>query len=186
MRILVTVNTYYPMLDGVQAVTDYLTTGLAQRGHQITVVTPMSPGLPTKEIYKDITIIRVNVYTKYALYHGNRDDYRNLIIKLSKKNDVMINVCTQNALTDLLFPVLNQISCKKVLHIHGINDFKWRKSDFMDWKHFAYKIWKNFQWWKLIMGPLSRPRSKILRVAVSRIILSSEASKVKLVGNLVA
>ena len=37
-----------------------------------------------------------------------------------------------------------------------------------------------------IMGPLSRPRSKILRVAVSRIILSSEASKVKLVGNLVA
>ena len=41
------------------------------------------------------------------------------------------------------------------------------------------KIWT-------IMGPLSRPRSKILRVAVSRIILSSEASKVKLVGNLVA
>ena len=39
---------------------------------------------------------------------------------------------------------------------------------------------------KYIMGPLSRPRSKILRVAVSRIILSSEASKVKLVGNLVA
>ena len=39
---------------------------------------------------------------------------------------------------------------------------------------------------KSIMGPLSRPRSKILRVAVSRIILSSEASKVKLVGNLVA
>ena len=41
-------------------------------------------------------------------------------------------------------------------------------------------------WNKIIMGPLSRPRSKILRVAVSRIILSSEASKVKLVGNLVA
>ena len=39
---------------------------------------------------------------------------------------------------------------------------------------------------QIIMGPLSRPRSKILRVAVSRIILSSEASKVKLVGNLVA
>ena len=39
---------------------------------------------------------------------------------------------------------------------------------------------------RTIMGPLSRPRSKILRVAVSRIILSSEASKVKLVGNLVA
>ena len=46
-----------------------------------------------------------------------------------------------------------------------------------------------FKYFKIdttIMGPLSRPRSKILRVAVSRIILSSEASKVKLVGNLVA
>lgn len=149
MKILVTVNTYYPKMDGVQAVTDYLTTGLAQKGHQITVVTTMSPGSPVEEIYKGIKIIRVNVYTKYALYHGDKKAYRNLIIRLSKENDVMINVCTQQALTDLLLPILDQIPCKKVLHIHGINDFKWRKSDFMDWKHFAYKVWKNFQWWKL-------------------------------------
>lgn len=47
------------------------------------------------------------------------------------------------------------------------------------------EFFKIKSWWP-IMGPLSRPRSKILRVAVSRIILSSEASKVKLVGNLVA
>ena len=47
------------------------------------------------------------------------------------------------------------------------------------------EFFKIKSWWT-IMGPLSRPRSKILRVAVSRIILSSEASKVKLVGNLVA
>ena len=50
--------------------------------------------------------------------------------------------------------------------------------------HFAAGSDKNIK--LTIMGPLSRPRSKILRVAVSRIILSSEASKVKLVGNLVA
>lgn len=68
MRILVTVNTFYPKLDGVQAVTDYLTTGLAKKGHQITVITTMSPGLPKEEFYKGIKIIRVNVYTKYALY----------------------------------------------------------------------------------------------------------------------
>ena len=144
-----TVNTFYPKLDGVQAVTDYLTTGLAKKGHQITVITTMSPGLPKEEFYKGIKIIRVNVYTKYALYHGDKVAYRKLILSLSKKHDVMINVCTQQALTDLLFPILNQIHCKKVLHIHGINDFKWSKSDFMDWKHFFYKIWKIFRWWKL-------------------------------------
>ena len=47
-------------------------------------------------------------------------------------------------------------------------------------------VYSNAKSYNCIMGPLSRPRSKILRVAVSRIILSSEASKVKLVGNLVA
>lgn len=52
MRILVTVNTYYPMLDGVQAVTDYLTTGLAQRGHQITVVTPCHQDFLLKKFIK--------------------------------------------------------------------------------------------------------------------------------------
>lgn len=149
MKILVTVNTYYPKLDGVQAVTDYLTTGLVQKGYEITVVTTMSPGLPAEEIYKGIRIIRVNIYTRYACYYGDKNAYRKLILKLTKQNDVMINVCTQQALTDLLFPILDEIPCKKVLHIHGINDFKWRKSDFVDLKHFAYKIWKNFQWWKL-------------------------------------
>ena len=58
--------------------------------------------------------------------------------------------------------------------------------------YFAHGKPSNFGFYRIddkplaIMGPLSRPRSKILRVAVSRIILSSEASKVKLVGNLVA
>lgn len=149
MKILVTVNTYYPKLDGVQAVTDYLTTGLVQKGHEITVVTTMSPGLPAEEIYKGIRIIRVNIYTRYACYYGDKNAYRKLILELTKQNDVMINVCTQQALTDLLFPILDEIPCKKVLHIHGINDFKWRKSDFVDLKHFVYKIWKNFRWWKL-------------------------------------
>ena len=50
----------------------------------------------------------------------------------------------------------------------------------------TFTVFPQTDYSKNIMGPLSRPRSKILRVAVSRIILSSEASKVKLVGNLVA
>lgn len=146
MNILVTVNSYYPKLDGVQAVTDYLTKGLAARGHQITIVTPISGNLTKEEGYGDIKILRVDIHTKFCIYHGDRKAYRKFIIGLSKKNDVMINVCTQNALTDLLFPVLDQIKCKKVLHIHGINKFSWDKADFADLKHFSYKIWKNFRW----------------------------------------
>lgn len=146
MNILVTVNSFYPKLDGVQAVTDYLANGLTSKGHNITVVTPISEGLAREEEHNAIKIIRVDIHTKLCIYHGDRKKYMNLIIKLSKQNDVMINICTQNALTDLLFPVLDQIKCKKVLHIHGINKFSWDKADFADLKHFSYKIWKNFRW----------------------------------------
>lgn len=146
LNIIVTVNTFYPKLDGVQAVTEYLCLGLLNQGHNITVITPTVEGFPNEETYKNIKIFRVNVYTKYAIYHGNKKDYREFIIELSKKNDVIVNVCTQNALTDYLLPVLDKIDCKKVLHIHGIYDFNWKKDDFCSIKSMIYKAWRNIKW----------------------------------------
>ena len=64
--------------------------------------------------------------------------------------------------------------------------FDWRNTKSLYRKKRSFPSVMLYGKQKTIMGPLSRPRSKILRVAVSRIILSSEASKVKLVGNLVA
>ena len=86
----------------------------------------------------------------------------------------------------LLFYSYESIPSEKVQYNHiAISDVE-RLSE----KEIVNKILiQEFDYYKserFIMGPLSRPRSKILRVAVSRIILSSEASKVKLVGNLVA
>ncbi len=78
------------------------------------------------------------------------------------------------------------LSEKEIVNKILIQEFDYYKSEKLFTKNqiFDYKI--NRINGPIIMGPLSRPRSKILRVAVSRIILSSEASKVKLVGNLVA
>ena len=146
MNILVTVNTFYPKLDGVQGVTEYLTLGLISKGYEVTLVTTKVDGCPSEEIYKGIKIIRTEVYTKYALYHGDKTKYQNLILKLAEDKDVLINICTQNALTDYLLPIIDRIKCKKILNLHGMHNFEWEKSDFMDFKHFAYKVWRNIRW----------------------------------------
>lgn len=146
MKILVTVNTFYPKIDGVQTVTEYLVMGLIAKGHSVTVVTTNAEGSPEEELYNGIRILRTNVYTKYALYHGNKKKYQNMIKELANEHDIMINICTQNALTDYLLPILNEIDCKKILHLHGMHNFVWEKNDFLDIKHFMYKLWRNIRW----------------------------------------
>lgn len=146
MKFLFTVGTFYPRMDGVQAVTEYLTKGLVQKGHEVIVVTSSVENAPKEEIYQGIRIIRVDVYTKYALYHGDKKKYQEFIIELANDCDAMVNVCTQNALTDYLYPVLDKIKCLKVLHMHGIYEFKWHKSDFSSIKMFAYKVWRDIRW----------------------------------------
>lgn len=146
MKILFTVGTFYPRKDGVQAVTEYLTTGLVEKGHEIIVVTSSVENEAEDEIYKGIRIIRVDVHTKFALYFGNKKKYQEEIIEIANGCDAMVNVCTQNALTDYLYPILDKVKCRKVLHMHGIYDFKWHRSDFSSIKAFAYKIWRDIRW----------------------------------------
>ena len=81
------------------------------------------------------------------------------------------------------WPAINDNKISKVVEYIVINIIQVRYTPYTR-QFFISCSFTNKEWG--IMGPLSRPRSKILRVAVSRIILSSEASKVKLVGNLVA
>lgn len=146
MRILITVGTFLPRKDGVQAVTEYLAVGLVKKGYQVTIITSSIQGEPSFDVYNGIDIIRVDVYTKYALYFGNKKLYQKRIIELTKRIDVMINVCTQNALTDFLYPILDKIDCKKVLYMHGMYDFSWHKSDFKNIKCLIYKLWRDVRW----------------------------------------
>jgi len=146
MKIIFTVHTYYPNKDGVQFVTEYLAEGLVKKGHDVLVVTRTLPNVVESETYHGVKIRRVPVYTKYAIYHGDKKKYQDYIIDLCKNADTIVNVCTQNALTDYLLPVLDKIDCRKILHLHGIYDSHWKKSDFASIKSFAYKIWRNIRW----------------------------------------
>lgn len=145
MKILFTVNTYYPLKDGVQLVTEYLAEGLAKRGHQILLLTP-NYGSVEKEKYNGVYINRVNLKTKHTIYHGEKNKYVNMVLMYCKNCDVMVNVCTQNPMTDLLFPILHRITCKKILYMHGMHDFRWKSKNILNLVDIGHKVWNDGRW----------------------------------------
>ena len=146
MKIIFTVNTYYPYKDGVSVVTQYLAEGLAQKGHEVLVMTSSCDGAPLDEEYHGVKIYRDDIITVHAIHRGDKRKYQHKIIELSKKTDIIINVCTQTARTDWVLPVLDKIECTKILYINGIIDFKWQKSDVSSVSAFASKLWNNIRW----------------------------------------
>ena len=75
MKILFTVETYYPKKDGVQMVTQYLAEGLASRGHDVTVFTSNIDENKNFETFHNVKIKRFDLRTKFGLYFGDRKKY---------------------------------------------------------------------------------------------------------------
>lgn len=146
MNVLFTVSTYYPKKDGVQNVTGYLAEGLAKRGHNVTVITSNKDVEKEFEEHNGVKIIRVDLYTKFGLYLGNKKKYRKLIAEETNKCDVMINVCTQNAFTDVILKSIDNYKCKKILYLHGIFDFNFHLIDFSSFTSLINKLWKEIRW----------------------------------------
>lgn len=148
MNILVTCHTYYPNHDGVQFVTQYLCEGLVKKGYNVTVITNFYDGRNMKniEIINGVKIIRIKAKTKYTIHFGERKEYIKLIKELVKTNDVMVNVCTQCATTDWILKELDNIDIPKILYLHSIWDFKYKKDDFASIKLLVAKIWCNIRW----------------------------------------
>lgn len=148
MNILVTCHSYYPNNDGVQFVTQYLCEGLVKKGHSVTVVTNYyeNRGMNNEEIHNGVYIIRINAKTIHKIHTGEKSSYTELIKRLAKQNDVMINVCTQCATTDWLLSELKEIEIPKVLYMHSIWDFRYSKEDFSSIKKLISKMWGNIRW----------------------------------------
>lgn len=146
MNVLITVNSYYPLSDGVQSVTEYLAEGIVRDGYEVTVITA-SHGIKEKEvIHNGVRVIRVDVSVKHAVYYGEKCTYISLVKKYCKQVDVMVNVCTQNPMTDLLLPELKKIKCKKILYMHGMYDFRWFPKDIKSVNSLAHKVWNDLRW----------------------------------------
>lgn len=149
MRILLTSHSYVPQKDGVQFVNKYIAEGLAKRGHEVTIITYMCPD-KTKvkdEIINDIRVIRWDVKTRRTFHLGDKKGYQEYIIKHQDEFDVILNVGTQTALTDWLFPIFEKIKIPKILYIHSIWDFSWNLIDKSNLKESLPKLWANIRWY---------------------------------------
>ncbi len=145
MKIIITVNTYYPMKDGVQNVTEYHAENLAKRGHEVIVFTP-NYGNEEKEEYNGVKINRINARTKHTIYYGDKKKYQEQILKETLNANAIINVCTQNPMTDWCFPILDKIQCKKILYMHGMHNMKWNWNSIKSFSDIGHKIWNNLRW----------------------------------------
>jgi len=159
MKVLITVKTYWPEINGVQNVTQYQAEGLAERGHDVTVITSDCKGkFQLKEIHNNVKIIRLPIYDKNTVHHGNKKKFQKLILEISNKCDAMLNVCLQGWAADWVIPILSKISCKKVLMNHSMHEFRWKSNDFRTFKDFGKKVFKDIKYsifypisWKYIM-----------------------------------
>lgn len=158
MKILITVDSYYPDKNGVQYVTQYQAEGLASLGHEVTVIASNNQNsCQNEDEHNGVKIIRIDAYNKNMFHYGDQKCYQMCVIEQSNKSDVMMNVCLQSFAADWILPVLDKIKCKKILMMHSMHDFSWHKKDLESKNEFIKKILRDIRWrqfyqanWKFI------------------------------------
>lgn len=147
MRILFTVSTYLPSVNGIQFVTTYLAEGLSKRGHSVEVITYAKKQYSSDvEWINGVKVIRWNASTIHMLHRGNKKGFQNYLLEHQKDYDIIIQVGTQTALTDWTLPILHKISIPKILYIHSVWDFRICKQGFDSLKQYIAKLIGDFRW----------------------------------------
>jgi glycosyltransferase involved in cell wall biosynthesis len=113
MRILHTVEFYYPRIGGAEAVVRQLSERLAARGHKVTVATSIDINRKSNVI-NNVKIQGFNI--KGNLVKGIRGEVQHYFDFLLQNNwDVVFNYATQSWTTDLAFSILRNLQSVKVL-----------------------------------------------------------------------
>jgi glycosyltransferase involved in cell wall biosynthesis len=113
MKILHTVESYYPDVNGMSEVVRRLSEGLVALGHDVTVVTGKNIQRKGKKNINGVKIVEFNVSGKSALIiYGNAKKYQNYLT--NSTFDIITNFAGQQWATDLMLPILKNIKAKKV------------------------------------------------------------------------
>ena len=149
MKIVFTVASYYPQINGVQYVTQYQAEGLALKGHEVVVITSEHPDTSEEELYNGVKIIRINAHNKHLFHVGNRRQFTDTLLHELKNADVMINVCLQSYTADWVLPLLKDIKVKKILIMHGMHSFSWSQTNKNSIGEIGLKIIRDIRWFPL-------------------------------------
>jgi glycosyltransferase involved in cell wall biosynthesis len=132
-------------MSGVPVVVKYLAEGLAQRGHDISIVT-RSEGNPVKhEIYNGVHIYRFDMYQN--VWKNPAGDTKGYIPFVADFHpDVLILECATCMTTDLLMPHLHGMECKVLFHAHGFTGYKTKEGPFAIKDGFLHTIGYTYNW----------------------------------------
>lgn len=113
MEILHTVEFYSPSVGGAQEVVKQLSERLVKRGHSVTIATTKLSER-TDRVINGVTIKEFEISgNPIHGYSGEIEQYQKLVRE--SKFDIVMNYAAQQWTTDLVFPVIHEISAKKVL-----------------------------------------------------------------------
>lgn len=146
MKIVFTVHTYYPNKDGVQYVTQYLAEGLAELGHDITVITSWKKKEKEYEIFNGVKIVRLYLKAKYSVMVEGKKEYCKTVYDYANNCDCLINCCVQSPNNNVLLPLLKKIKAKKILYMHGMHRFEILPEERHDPKYYMWHVIMNKRW----------------------------------------
>jgi glycosyltransferase involved in cell wall biosynthesis len=114
LKILHTVEQYFPSVGGMQEVVKRISELLVSRGHSVTVATRTQLGRTSREI-NGVQIEEFNIRGNAA--HGisgpDIEKYKNYLVE--SDFDIVVNFAAQQWATDLAYEVLPKIRAKKIL-----------------------------------------------------------------------
>jgi glycosyltransferase involved in cell wall biosynthesis len=125
MRILHTVEYYFPSVGGAQEVVRQISERLVKKGHEVTVATKALPAR-SETIINGVTVKEFAIFGTPGLgYQGEVGKYQEFLLK--GQFDVMMNYAAEQWATDLAFSVLEQIPYAKILAPCGFSGLYNRK-----------------------------------------------------------
>lgn len=142
MKYCILVSSYYPSVGGVQYVTQNLAEGLAERGHEVIVITSFN-GLDDREVtdlINGVKVKRFDVLLRKGTPHGEVGVLKQYFLKTGNDYDVIVMVCFDSALVLPLLPLIWDFRRKKVLYMHNIIDLHISLQQLKEGNR-IYRIW---------------------------------------------
>lgn len=128
MNILHTVEWYWPSVGGAQEVVRQISERLVKRGHSVTVATTLvgnRPGGPINGVHVREFAVSGN---EVSGFRGEVSKYQDFL--LGGQFDIMMNYAAQQWSTDLVYPLLDRMACRKLLApcgFSGLYDKKYER-----------------------------------------------------------
>lgn len=159
MNILFISENYFPVVSGVPVVVKYLAEGLLSKGNNVSILTRKYAGLKSQESINGVNVIRFSLsQNRFFKSHGEIEAFRNFVLKSNP--DILVVECAECVTTNVVLPILHNVSCKKIFHSHGfsgltIKPFEYKGAiihtlgNFLRWA--TTRIYYNF-WFKKYIG----------------------------------